>query len=467
LAALATCAALALDRLSLATYSAPYAEAPLKPPAATLRSTPMHSCIAATLCAVVLTGCHGDKRFAEDHLELSGDTKLETTAGYVVGIGFVYITKEKDAFSVHAGSKVFGPYKDSPKVEISENHQAYAFVAGSEGKRVLVHNGAEVGTGCHADPALSRDGKDVACVTGKSAAITISGGRVMRRNCVADEASVMKNGLPGKASYDEVCGLTMGISGTSAFLARRDNKWLVIRDGSEIGSEYADVKDLGICEDGRVVYAARTDGGWSVAVDGVLGPRFEAVANLICRGATYAYWAVSKDRSIVLGHNGETSTKAYDDVGPVMLSADGAHLAHRAIKGNEQYFVVDGVAKRAYRDGVEQDAKQHPGVSPWLSVDGSGVTLIGPGGSGVAVVEQGKTVATYDEVTDVAPVARTVIVVGKRGDRMGISLRDQPLGEYDDIVDVAVSENGKEFAFVVREGRVLRRVRKRYGLIGW
>ena len=144
------------------------------------------------------------------------------------------------------------------------------------------------------------------------------GRRVAWRTHTGKKWTVMLNGNPQAAEFDEVRSFTFSRDGQHlAFAARRDNTWLVVIDAKESALRFDEVGRPMFDKDGaRVAYAAKRDKKWTVVI------------------------------------GSEASAASYDDVGTPVFSDDGGHLTYPAKRAGKWSVIVDGEERGPQFDDI-------------------------------------------------------------------------------------------------------------------
>jgi hypothetical protein len=179
---------------------------------------------------------------------------------------------------------------------------------------------------------------------------------VARRN---NSWLVATDGVPGK-EYDGIGESSLVFSPDGkhlAYAALQGNNWLVVVDGAE-EKGYESIRSIVFSPDSRrVSYAANRGRSWFVVVSGAEGPGFDR-----CRGICFSpnsrrvAYVASRGRNKLVVVDGEPQ-REFDDIAKNSLtfSPDSKRVAYAANRGRSWLVVVDGA------EGKEYDAL---GVAP-------------------------------------------------------------------------------------------------------
>ena len=192
-----------------------------------------------------------------------------------------------------------------------------------------------------------------------------------------------------RAAYRGIAGWSIAVANEHvAFAARVNRRWVVVRDGHVERERWDGIGELRLSDAGLVYSAARA-GGWHVVVNGVVGPRHDAIlANTLrTEGAHVAYVAqqAARSRVVVDGKLHEP----FDGIGQLVLRRDG-RSSYIGRRGLDMHAVIDGAIgparaqvsqielsrdRFAYATTVEDDAR--------LVIDGA----LGPAVDSIRLVQ--------------------------------------------------------------------------------
>jgi hypothetical protein len=188
--------------------------------------------------------------------------------------------------------------------------------------------------------------------------------------------------------------------------------------------------------------------GQFIVVDGRRGPTFDAVPigtlAMSRRGGhlAYAARAARRWRVVIDGVLGP----AYDGIGELLYSADGEHLAYAAQRGRSWRVVVDG------REGPPFDALLAHALQ--FSADSRRLAYAGLRADGAHVVVDGTIGSGWNGIGQLAFSADSqhVAYVARAGD-VAVAVFDGESGRgYDSIRELVLSASGGRFGFVAERG---------------
>lgn len=129
------------------------------------------------------------------------------------------------------------------------------------------------------------------------------------------------------------------------------SKWIVYRDGKEMGGKYDGVKYLEFSADGEhLAFFGQRDSLWLLVLDGQeRSPAFADVMPLVFEphGPSWAFSACAAENTctmIVGGHTAVMPRETYDQVSAPQYSLDGKHLGFLAQFHGKWTAIVDGKA---------------------------------------------------------------------------------------------------------------------------
>ncbi|MEW6683817.1 MAG: hypothetical protein AB1451_12990 [Nitrospirota bacterium] len=278
---------------------------------------------------------------------------------------------------------------------------------------------------------------------------------------------VVRNGI-SSPEYDEIGVIDFSQDGQRlAYTARRGDRWMVVVDGVEQG-DY----DLALSFGGiipleipgffdptgeRVAYAAKRGGRWSAVIDGVEGPPYDWIdafsARFSADGRHLAYKAMQAGQPIVVLDGAEQEAR-YDRIGSVAFLSDG-RFVYLAERGHERFVVVDG-----------HERPRPPGSPGWglyftLSPDGRRVAYVNPhaGGSKWQAIIDGMQPAAYDRILQplFSPDSRHAAYLAARGVRWRAVI-DGIEGELYDAIAGLHFEGPNRVTYLAVDGRSIVRV---------
>lgn len=234
-------------------------------------------------------------------------------------------------------------------------------------------------------------------------------------------------------------GLVLGPGGHLAYPALVDGRWVVFHDGVA-GPPFDGIGEVVLSDDGRhVAWAGQREGGWHVAHDGVVGERFEGLFPRTLRfGATgrLAYAGTRGGRAFVVV-DGRTS-EAWDAVGQLHFSDDGQHLAFVGRRGAEAFLVVDGVARGPFA-GVLAHAFGPPEA---MAVNDGSWRLW----------REGRVGAPFAAVEHVHAQAGRVAALARRDGKAWVLDDDEVRGPFDAVQPALHRDAAGALVFAAREG---------------
>ncbi len=179
-----------------------------------------------------------------------------------------------------------------------------------------------------------------------------------------DGAVVVIDGRPTRP-YDRVTRVMHSPDGSRlAYVAEKGGQWVVVVDGKEVPAGEG-VGGLGFSPDSsRLLYAVRRDVKQVMVVDGEEGPELDRIERkwvTFSRNSRIVAYMAEKDGKRVYVANGQVGPP-FNQVGPLVLTDDGAHFAYVGRLGpgfgDKAVFVRDGEV------GPEFDTVRDPVLSP-------------------------------------------------------------------------------------------------------
>ncbi|MBV8760399.1 MAG: PD40 domain-containing protein [Deltaproteobacteria bacterium] len=188
----------------------------------------------------------------------------------------------------------------------------------------------------------------------------------------------------------------------------------------------------------HIAYAARRSHHWSVVVDGIDGPAYDGIGEIIYSddGAHLAFSAERGGawRVVVDGREGPEVTSILAHT--MQLTA--GHVVYAATRGDGVHVVVDGVLGTAW-SGVGR-----------LTVSGDHVAYVARVGDIALVVADGRAGRGYDAITELAVAAGHVAYVAQRGNRWVAVVDDVESPAFELVRGLAFSADGAHVAFAAR-----------------
>ena len=318
------------------------------------------------------------------------------------------------------------------EVKVSSDGCHVAFVALRGSRRVVVHDGQELGDYDQVyGLKFSPNGEAVAYI-----AATPEGRRVYYDG-------------PVGAAYEQVQGPTLSEDGDHiAFKAERGGKCLAVIDGAE-QQAYDGVADLAFSRDGeRFAYVAVRAGMWFVVVDGKEQSPYDAIDD-VCfnpEGTRFAYRAYRSGGAFVVVEGKESPP--YTMIGKPVFSPAGGRVAYWGHRGREAWCVIDGHPGPAFTSTVKNSIR--------FSSDGSQVAYVASRGSDNYVVYQGKLGPRFDSIDAdnvlILPNTGHLIYWGERNGKWHIVVNDEVGPGYDGLSDLVTAEECEHWAVVARKG---------------
>jgi hypothetical protein len=170
----------------------------------------------------------------------------------------------------------------------------------------------------------------------------------------------------------------------------------------------------------HLTYPAEVEGGWQVIRDGVAGPTFEALGELVVREPHVAYAARRAGSWLVIRDGVES--ESFENVLPSSLTLSGARFAFAAQNGNAYIAVIDGV-KQGPWDAVGQLR---------FSADGTHSGFTARRGADTFVVIDGVEGTTFEAIADLL-LGPPQVVVGRREKFWRVFIDGQPGPEFERI----------------------------------
>lgn len=187
-----------------------------------------------------------------------------------------------------------------------------------------------------------------------------------------DEKRLELEGEPLGEAFALVRDPIFAPGGAHAYLARRDDQWWVVWNGTALGP-FEDCDEPVFAPDGRLFFVAGDDETARLYVDNVVVEEHPAIHDLAVAAGTHALIVddAAGDRRVV--HAAKTSA-AYANLLGLALTSDGGHTSAVADKGGRVHMLKDGE--------VIASAASIPHHSTALSNDGAHVAFLAQGGQG-------------------------------------------------------------------------------------
>ena len=253
------------------------------------------------------------------------------------------------------------------------------------------------------------------------------------------------------AEYDEVRGPYFSPDNKRvAYEAKKDEKWLVVVDG-QAGAEYDGIWGLKFSPDSKhVAYAAKKGEKWLVVVDGLPGAEYDGIGDLYYSHDTkrVAYTAKKGEKWVVVVD--EHAGAEYDGIWILKFSPDDKRVAYVANMKWKHVVVVDGQA------GVEYDGIRDLYFSP----DSNHVVYAAKRDNQWSMVVDGQEGVAPDVLMSEDFQALAIILnmkriphVAQRRKQWSVMTDGQPGAEYDEIIGLSVSPDGKHVAYAARKDK--------------
>ncbi len=167
-------------------------------------------------------------------------------------------------------------------------------------------------------------------------------------------------------SYESVRGLVLSADGsTVAYLARKRDKWFIVKGDEEGPEGYDAVRSLSISPGGLKVAAVLSVGGKSVVVvEDRAGRPYDAVSEPVFSpdGSLVAYTASRGGKWFLVV--GDEEGPAYDMAVSPVFSPDGRRIVYRARRDGRRFIVIAGRDAAVVREGPEHDFLWQPVFGP-------------------------------------------------------------------------------------------------------
>ena len=169
----------------------------------------------------------------------------------------------------------------------------------------------------------------------------------------SDHAAEFQEQLVGKISGGSKFEDLQASNGHAAWVEQKasTSKWIVYRDGKEMGGKYDGVKYLEFSPDGEhLAFFGQRNSLWLLVLDGQERSRsFADVTPLVFEpyGPSWAFSACAAENTctmIVGGHPADMPRETYDQISPPQYSLDGKHLGFVAQFDGKWTAIVDGKA---------------------------------------------------------------------------------------------------------------------------
>lgn len=249
-----------------------------------------------------------------------------------------------------------------------------------------------------------------------------------------------------------------------AWVVRLGKKVLVCHNGVR-GPEYdeggADRGAIALSADGKhIAYAGKREDKQRIVHDGVEGPEFDEVRDPCFWGGDRLTYAAVKDRSRFIVRDGRVSP-AYEAMDSFPhLSPDRRHVWSMAMRGGKAFVVVDGV------DGPPHTGLQldwNPPKPRYLAREGEELWLFEanwpdehPDKPGTIVERKLKSLGRCPpegvNVGRYGGMEGACFVDRRDGKKSVVTFNGREIGTYEDTNFVAVSRDGKRFAFSAKRG---------------
>jgi hypothetical protein len=234
-------------------------------------------------------------------------------------------------------------------------------------------------------------------------------------------------------------GLVLGPGGHLAYPALVAGRWTVIHDGVA-GPPFDGVGEVVLSEDGRdVAWAGQREGGWYVVHGSAIGERFEALfpgALRFSRTGRLAAAGTRGGRAFVVV-DGRTS-EGWDAVGQLHFSDDGQRLAYVARRGDQAFLVVDGEVRGPFGAVLAHGF----GPPETMAVHDGGWRLW----------RAGRVSEPFASVEAVRVQGGRVAALARRDGRAWVLDDDEVRGPFDAVLPDLLRDDSGAVVFAAREG---------------
>lgn len=238
-----------------------------------------------------------------------------------------------------------------------------------------------------------------------------------------------------------------------AYAAVRGDGWVVVGAGPTTGV-WRGIGEV-LLGPRRAAYSGERAGGWHVVVDGVVGPRWDAILAGTLRFAGPRVLYVARDAAGARVVVDDVAGPAWDGVGQLVASTDGAHVVYAARRGKDAIVVAGGATGAAYR----AISKLHlAGATPvYAALDGDGAWRVVTGATASAPYAAVRSIVVRDQ--HVAYLARDrdgdlVVCDGALAGRAArIDDDSLVLGRGCDVAYLTVAEDGVRLVHGAAEAR--------------
>ena len=227
-----------------------------------------------------------------------------------------------------------------------------------------------------------------------------------------------------------------------AYSARRpDGRYMAVIDGAE-GKAYPRVRLGAISGSGRVAVVATVENGECLVLDGVEGKVYEHIFDVrfSADGKHVAGRALrgGKWRMLLDGAEGEM----FDELRAPCFSPAGQRLGYVALRDRAQYFVVDGVVSRPFQEILMP--------SPVFSTDSAHVACAGRVDDRWVILLDGAEKGAYayvDPHMSFSPDGR-LVYIARKGASLRLIVAEREGTGHDAIPQVCFSPDGKRMAYI-------------------
>lgn len=281
-----------------------------------------------------------------------------------------------------------------------------------------------------------------------------NGRRVALRTKVRHGQSIWLDGQYGPV-YDEIKEVAWSPgSRRVAYCAKKNDLWRLVVNGKESSAKYFFMTDITFSPNGKrhgFIAVSREEEGSLVVLDGKEHPHiFEEI------GRPGIVWSPDGRRVAFAANTGSGYSVFLDgEMGPVFdsvfeftFSPDGRRWAYMAKKGEQWFVVIQGQKTRAY-DWLGRDG-------PKFSPDSRHIAYIARDGNDWIVVEDGREVARHPVAKELtySPDGRLGYYAQNKNGQWLVSLGGKIVGNHESLgqTGIVFSPTGEHYAYAASDG---------------